>query len=184
MITDLINNYKKDEKDSNKNISENSNININKSINNDDKNETNKNIENIYEGYYIDNNEFINSINNKFNKINKFYKYQKSFNEIKNILKEDEEKIKKDIGHKKYTSSIDLQTGKSLENLIYNNSSVNDNNDHVLQSALSLPSKYVSNLMEKENFFKIFNNEEYYNGIEDYKDQLNRESYLMLNKNN
>ena len=203
MITDLIYNYKKDERDSNESLDEN--ININKIINYDEKKETNKNIdykelEKIYKGYYIDNKEYINSLNYKFNEITKFNKFQKSFNEIKNILNEDEEKNKKDSGQNKkvseqnkidieedkYTckSSIELQNGKSLENLIYSNSSINFNNDNVLQSVLNPSSKFVQDLMENDNFFKKYSKDEYYNGIEDYKDQINRESYIMLNKNN
>ena len=203
MITDLINNCKKDEKDSNENIDEN--ININKIINYDEKNETNKNIndykelDKIYKGYYIDNNEFINSLNNKLNNISKFDGYQQSFNEIINILKEDEEKneeekkkeekIKEDIDieQNKYNfkTSLNLQTGKSLVYLLGDNSSVNANNDLVLQSVLNPPSsKFVSDLMEKDNnFFKKLNDEEYYKGFAEYKDQLNRESYLFLTKN-
>ena len=193
LITDLINNYKKDEKDSNENI---------------DEKETNKNIndykelDKIYKGYYIGNNEFINSLKNKLNKISKFEKYQKSFNAIKNILKVDEEKNeeekrkedknkeeknKKDIDteQNKYTfkTSLDLQTGKSLVNLLGENSSVELNNDLVLQSVLNPPSsKFVSDLV-RDNFFKKCNVEEYYKGIVEYKDQLNRESYLILTKN-
>ena len=201
MITDLINNYKKDEKDSNKNIDEN--ININKITNYDEKNETNindyKELDKIYKGYYIDNNEFINSLKNKFNIISKFDVYLKSFNEIKNTLNEDEEKneenIKKEEKNKKdidieqnknnFKTSLNLQTRKSLVNLLFDNSSVNVNNDLVLQSVLNPPSsKFVSDLMEKDsNFFKKLNDEEYYKGIVEYKDQLNRESYLILTKN-
>ena len=196
MIIDLINNYKKDEEDSNDSIDEN--ININKIINYYDKKEVNqyidyKKLEKIYKGYYIDNNEFINLLNNKFNKISKFYGFQKSFNEIKIILNKDEEKSinkikknEKDIEQDKYTfqTNLDLKPGKSLENIINDNSSVNIIVDQVLQSALNPPSKYISNLMEDRNFFKKFNKEEYYRGLEDYKDTLNRESYLMLNKSN
>ena len=174
MIIDLINNYKKDEEDSNDSIDEN--ININKIINYYDKKEVNqyidyKKLEKIYKGYYIDNNEFINLLNNKFNKISKLYEFKKSFNDIKNILNE-------------VQTNLDLKPGKSLENIINDNSSVNIIVDQVLQSALNPPSKYISNLMEDRNFFKKFNKEEYYRGLEDYKDTLNRESYLMLNKSN
>ena len=189
MTTDLINNYKRDKKDNNENLDEN---------NIDKKCEAYKNLDyqgllRIYKSYYFDNKEFINSLNSRFNKISNNYKYQKSINEIKNILNEDEEKNKKDneqnkkdIEHKRFNtqSSLDLNAGNILDNLAYNNSSVIIDNDHVLQSALNPPSKYVSKLMENENFFKKFKTEEYYKGIEDYIDQLNRESYQMLIKNN
>ena len=189
MTTDLINNYKRDKKDNNENLDEN-NIDI--------KFEAYKNLDyqgllRIYKSYYFDNKEFINSLNSRFNKISNNYKYQKSINEIKNILNEDEEKNKKDneqnkkvIEHKRFNtqSSLDLKAGNILDDLINNNSSVIIDNNHVLQSALNPPSKYVSNLMENENLFKKFKTEEYYKGIEDYIDQLNREYYQMIIKNN
>ena len=196
MIIDLINNYKKNEEDSNDDINEN--ININKIINYDNEKDVNKYIdhkklEKIYKGHYIDNNEFINLLNNKFNKISKLYEFKKSFNDIKNILNEDEEKNKKNLKKNEkdiekdkhiFHTNVDLKYGKSLENIINDNSSVNIVDDQVLQSVLNPPSKYISNLMENGNFFKKFNKEEYYRGFEDYKDTLNRESYLMLNKSN
>lgn len=193
LITDLINNnrYKIDEKDSNEDLDEN--ININEIMNYDEKDDIKinkidkKKIEKRYKGYYIDNNEFTNVLNNKF-KV--FSKHQKSFNYIRNILKDDEEKNKKDIRqikkdneqNEKIYQSLELRGGQSLENLI-NDSSSFSINDNVLQSVLNPPSKYIPNLMVNDKFFKKFNKDEYYIGIEDYKDQLNRESFLMLNKN-
>lgn len=193
MITDLINNniYKKDE-NNNEDIDEN--ININKIMSYNEKNEIKinkidyKKLEKIYKGYYIENNEFINILNNKFDK---FSKHQKSFNEIKNILKDNEEKNKKDkeqnkkdIEQNTIFQSLDLQNSRSLENLINDNSSININ-EHLLQSVLNPPSNYIPKLMENGNFFKKLNNDEYFSGLAGYKDQLNQlnmKTILMINK--
>ena len=78
-----------------------------------------------------------------------------------------------------------MTPAKSFEKLIKNEDNC-DNAKNYLSSVLNLPSQYVPNLLNKDNYFKKFDEREYYIGIEQYKDEINREAmesiYMLNNK--
>ena len=175
-IQDFIEEEQKD-----KNIEEN--ININEIICNDKKDEKNneKNIKkekkvHINKDYLISKKEFISIL--KEQKKN-YSNYENSFLKIKNIFEEDEEKNKGLENKNIMQTNLILGSENSFDHLLKDE--VDANNKTILMSALNPPKKYIENLMNSENFFKTFNKGEYYVGIEDYQDNLNRESLEILN---
>lgn len=175
------------EEQKNTNIEEN--ININKIISNDENSNNEKKInkENkivINRDYLIKSNEFMSIL---IEQKKMFSDYQSSINIIKNIKKffeEDEGKNEKNESSENKAimqTNLILENTNSLENLLNDEFEVNNNNNKSLKSALNPPKEYVKDLMNNENFFKTFSKEQYYVGIEDYNDNLNRESLENLN---
>ena len=106
---------------------------------------------------------------------------------IKNLFKEDEEKEKKSVDGEPNkhvnNTSLDLVKGTSLERLsLFKNNNINDNIDdniddnNVLFTAFT-PPEYVKKLMDNQKLFKTINKDEYYSGIEDFKDLINRDTF-------
>ena len=170
----------------------NENLNINSIINpgekedqiNNEERKDIKNKKNNINGYIIENYEFISVLTDQ---TKTFYEYEKYLNDIKNVVKEEIEEKNKNIIEEKNVSnsSFDLVPGKSFDNLIKDEDSC-DNMKNNLRSVLNLPSQYVPNLLNKDNYFKKFDEREYYIGIEQYKDEINREAmesiYMLNNK--
>ena len=170
----------------------NENLNINSIINpgekedqiNNEERKDIKNKKNNINGYIIENYEFISVLTDQ---TKTFYEYEKYLNDIKNVVKEEIEEKNKNIIEEKNVSnsSFDLVPGKSFDNLIKDEDSY-DNMKNNLRSVLNLPSQYVPNLLNKDNYFKKFDEREYYIGIEQYKDEINREAmesiYMLNNK--
>lgn len=163
----------------------NENININSII---DEENDNKNNENKYKNkninnktYYFDNEDFITILNDNFKK---FSEYENYLNNIKSIIKEENEEINKNIIKEKnvYNTSLQLAPTKSIEHLLKDDDSYEIVSKN-LMSVLNPPSKSVSKLLNEENFFKKIDKGEYYIGLEEYKDKLSRESIEILNKN-
>ena len=169
----------------------NENLDINSIINPGEKEDKkineerkdNKNKKNNINGYIIENIEFINTLKDQ---TKNFYEYEKYLNDIKNVVKEEiEEKNKNIIEEKNISnSSLDFVPTKSFEKLIKEEDN-SDNTKNYLRSVLNLPSQYVPNLLNKDNYFKKFDEGEYYIGIEQYKDEINREAmesiYILNN---
>ena len=133
-----------------------------------------KNKKNNINEYIIDNSEFINALKDRTKKFNDYEYY---LNDIKNVVKEEIEEKNKNIMEEKNisNSSLDLVAAKSFEKLIKDEDNC-DNTKNYLSSVLNLPSQYVPNLLNKDNYFKKFDEGEYYIGIEQYKDEINREA--------
>ena len=66
---------------------------------------------------------------------------------------------------------------------LFDDSSINNDNE-ILKTALNPPDDYVKKLMDNNNFFRKIEENEYYNGLEKYKDQLIRESMDALKYTN
>ena len=165
----------------------NENLNINSIIDeeNDNKNNENKNKNTNNKTYYFDNEDFITILNDNFKK---FSEYENYLNNIKSIIKEENEEINKNIIKEKniYNTSLQLAPTKSIEHLLKDDSYeiVSKNLMSVLNPpSKSAPSKSVSKLLNEEKFFKKIDKGEYYIGLEEYKDKLSRESIEILNKN-
>lgn len=159
-------------------------------IENNNKNKNDGKINKLREEYFININDFINILNMKMETISRQEKSLISFNKIKNIIKDDKEKNvninETDINFKKNSKTyLDLNPRTSIDNLFDEDdgSFIKDNSD-ILKTALNPPSKYDKILMDNNNFFKKIEKKEYYNGIEEYKDLLIRESKDALKKIN
>ena len=166
----------------NDNIEEN--ININSIINESQKEESAKKTYVLDKDYFIHKNDFLNLLDERFKK---FSENQQSFDIIKNLVKEDEEIIKEESSSEKgnyFNSSMELRNDKSLKNIsLFADELDTNNNNKILLTVLNPPHEYVKNLMSEQNFFKKFNNKEYYVGIEEYKDEINRKTYEFLTNN-
>ena len=164
------------------------NININSIINSGGIEEDKKlkikksiiGINEINEQYYLHRKEFISILDERFKT---FSKNQKSFEEIKKNFNEKNNylsdiKIKEEYKHK---TSLELKNDQSFDRMSLSDDK-DEINNNILFTVLNPPSQYVKNLMNKDKFFKKFSKDEYYIGLEDYKDQLNRE-YMEIFRN-
>ena len=173
LINDLLSNNMDIDKTQN-----NKKYNINKNVEDE-----NKNIINIKE-YFINYNKFLDTLNNKFEIISKNQKYLNSFLKIKNIFHEDKEKNENssiNIKNNPSRTFLDLNPRASLDSLLDEDDDIlTYKNNYVMKTVLNPPTQYVKNLMDDKNFFKKIEKKEYYLGIENYKDELIRESMDFL----
>jgi hypothetical protein len=137
-----------------------------------------------FNNYYIHQSDFISILDERFKK---FSKQLQSFIEIEKILKTDKEKDKSlsDIEQEErfsHKTSLDLKNDQSLEKMSLISDDNSEINNNILLTVLNPPHQYVTNLMSNDKFFKKFNKNEYYIGIEDYKDNLNREYIEIFSK--
>ena len=87
----------------------------------------------------------------------------------------------KDMGLK---TSLKLNLEESISNLSLFEEDVVENNEkenNVLLTQMNPPPSYVKKLLNDDNFFKQFDKEEYYMGIEKFKDEINRQFLKTLN---
>lgn len=172
------------------------NSNINKTKNNEEKNtqdnmdkNENKNIINIKD-YLIDNNKFIDILKNKFETISKNQHNLNSFFKIKNIFHEGKEKdenlnlIKDNKSDFNTKTQLDLSKKVSVDYLLDEDDDSFINNNEVLKTVLNPPIQNSQKIIDSKNFFKKIEKNEYYLGIENYKDELIRESMDFLKNNN
>ena len=165
------------------------NINIDTIINNGKKENKKNKIKNsiaeineFNEQYYLHRKDFISILDERFKT---FSKNQRSFEEIKKTFKEKDNilsdiEIKENYTHK---TSLDLKNDQSLERMSLLSDDKDEINNNILFTVLNPPPQYVKNLMNNDKYFKKFNKDEYYIGLEDYKDQLNRDYMEMLSNN-
>lgn len=172
-ISEIINEISKEFKVDNIN----DNLNINSLIGDEDI--KNKKInDNFYKDYFVHKSDFFEELEHNFKEI---CQNLKSYEEIKKIIKEDEEKDKKsgDEDPNKHinNTSLDLVKGESLERLsLFKNNNINDNlNDNNVLFTAFTPPDYVKKLMDNQKLL-IINKDEYYSGIEDFKDLINRDT--------
>ena len=137
--------------------------------------------------YIVENNEFINTLKALKDQSKIFSKNKKYLSDIQNVVEEENEnkEINKNVDEEKkvFNSNFNLVPGKSFDHLLKDEDSYDNITSNNLKSVLNPPSKYVPNLLDKEKYFKKLDKGEYYIGLEEYKDQLNRESLYILNKN-
>ena len=130
--------------------------------------------------YVINRNEFLKILEEQ---LNYFSEKQNNLNKIKEIIGEQNESIKFDNDNKYLKTSLIINTD---DNNINNFSLINEQNfDHnkkcnVLLTELISPSNYVKKLLNDDNFFKKIDKEEYYIGIEQFKDDMNKK-FLKYN---
>ena len=160
------------------------NINIDNIINNGEnkKNINKKKDMEISEQYYLHKKDFISALDERFKT---FSKNQKSFEEIVKTFKENDNKLS-DIDIKEtyvHQTNLQLNNNQSLGRMSLSNNDEDDNYKNILCTVLNPPPQYVQNLMNSDKYFKKFNKNEYYIGLEDYKDHLNRE-YMNILINN
>jgi hypothetical protein len=157
--------------------------------NSDKKNEENNTTENKnekYKEYLMKNNEIIiDTLNKKFERIEKNEKSLKSFIRIQNIIKDDKknENINKIDNNSKTHLNFTSNHPRTSMDKLFDDSSINNDNE-ILKTALNPPDDYVKKLMDNNNFFRKIEENEYYNGLEKYKDQLIRESMDALKYTN
>ena len=178
-ISEIINENTKENKEDN--IDDN--ININNITGKEDINNHNIN-DKFYKEYFIHKNDFFGILDHKFKEISQNLKF---YEDVKNLFKEDEEKEKKTVDEdpNKHVNntSLDLVKGTSLERLsLFKNNNINDNIDDNIDDNNVLfteftPPEYVKKLMDNQKLFKTINKDEYYSGIEDFKDLINRDTF-------
>ena len=116
-----------------------------------------------------------------------FSKCQNSFEGIKNIFNEDAEKKNlSELNNKKNCFRSNLIIKKDGINGINSfpddlDNSIFENDKSVLFTQLKTSKSYVKELINNENNFKKFNKNEYYSGIELFKDDLIRDSIVNSN---
>lgn len=147
-------------------------------IQNDFKNEK------FLKDYYLHKKEFFQLLEEKSIY---FSKCQNSFEGIKNIFNEDAEKKNlSELNNKKNCFRSNLIIKKDGINGINSfpddlDNSIFENDKSVLFTQLKTSKSYVKELINNENNFKKFNKNEYYSGIELFKDDLIRDSIVNSN---
>lgn len=163
------------------------NINIDKLSNNEKNQNNKKNNNNIlrYEDFYIHRKDFIPILEERFKA---FSKNQKTYEEIIKTFKSETEKdinlkdleLKEEYTH---NTSLELNKDKSLGQISLLSNDNNEISNNILYTVLNPPHQYVTKMINEDKYFKKFDKNEYYIGLEDYKDKLNREYAEILIKN-
>ena len=191
-IQELLNEKPEKNKNKKNNIDNNlddidMNLNINSIINNEETEEssgdtpenkirTGKLYPKLDEEYMLHSIDFLKSLETKFKS---FSEKIENLNKIKEIIGEESESDKientKDIGMK---TSLKINLEESISNLSLFDDDVMENNEkenNVLLTLMNPPPNYVKKLLNDDNFFKKIDKEEYYMGIEKFKDDINRQ---------
>ena len=180
LISQIMNDNIKD--NINDDNSENKNNDIEKEKQSNEKDKENKKDENYYQEYFIFGKDFCNIIDNKYKT---FSNNNKFLEEIKNLFVEedeqDENKIILDKNNLSFNNNLCFQKIGSLRGIsLMREDSNNINENNAIFSAITLSDEYIKKLMNSQRFFKNINKEDYYSGIENYKDNLNREIFSDL----
>ena len=133
--------------------------------------------------YILHMEDFLKTLKDQF-KV--FSEKEENLYKIKEITGEESENDKmenvKDIVMK---TSLKLNLEESINNLSIFEDDIIDNNDkesNVLLTQMSPPPSYIKKLLDDDNFFKKIDKEEYYMGIEQFKDEMNRQFFKYNNK--
>jgi hypothetical protein len=181
LISQIMNDNIKDNINDDNN--ENKNDDIEKEKQSNEKDKENKKDENYYQEYFICCKDFCNIIDNKY----KTFSYNNKFlEEIKNLFveedKQDENKIILDKNNVSFNNNLSFQKIGSFRGIsVMREDSNNINENNAIFSAITLSDEYIKKLMNSQRLFKNINKEDYYAGIENYKDNLNREIFSDLN---
>lgn len=126
--------------------------------------------------YLLHTNDFLKTLENQFKILSE---KQNNLNNIKEILGEDSESSKieseKDF-ELKTNLNLNFEVPKNSLSLFEDN--IYENNDlekNVLLTQMTPPPSYFKTLLNDDNFFKQPNKKEYYTGIEEFKDEMNRQ---------
>ena len=177
LISQIMNDNIKD------NINDDNNENIAKEKQSNEKDKEQKKDENYNQDIFLCGKDFCDIIDNKY----KSFSYNnKSLEEIKNLFveeedKKDENKIILDKNNISLNNNLSLQKGCSFGRMSLMKEDSDDiNNNNAIFSAIGLSDDFVKKLMNSQRLFKNICKEEYYTGIENYKDTLNREIFSDL----
>ena len=153
--------------------------------------------QNYCKDYFLHGKDYYNIINEKFKEHKDFPCNVQSFNEIKKLFDDDEinnidknkekDEVNLDNHRMSPNTSLSLQKVDSFQGISLLNDDNNfDNNfdNNPIFSVLNPPDEYVKTLMNDKKLFKTINKDEYYSGIEQFKDIINRDSILNLSKPN
>jgi hypothetical protein len=181
LISQIMNDNIKDNINDDNN--ENKNDDIEKEKQSNEKDKENKKDENYYQEYFICCKDFCNIIDNKYKT---FSSHNKFLEEIKNLFVEEDEqdknKIILDKNNVSFNYNLSSQKIGSLRGIsLMREDSNNINENNAIFSAITLSDEYIKKLMNSQRLFKNINKEDYYSGIENYKDILNREIFSDLN---
>ena len=131
--------------------------------------------------YVINRNEFLKILEEQ---LNYFSEKQNNLNKIKEIIGEQNETTIKFNNDNKYlkTSLVINTDDNNINDFSLINEQNFDNNQtcNVLLTELIPPCNYVKKLLNDDNFFKKIDKEEYYIGIEQFKDNMNKK-FLKYN---
>ena len=203
-IKELLN--EKPEKDNNKkNKKENTlddidlNININNILSNEETEESSNDIVDqnlkkkklfpkLDKEYILHTVDFLKTLEEQFKA---FSEKEENLCKIREITGEESENDKisndKDIGMKTMKTSLKLNLEESISNLSIFDEDFNENIDkenNVLLTQMNPPPNYIKKLLNDDNFFKKIDREEYYMGIEKFKDEINRQFFKYNNNKN
>ena len=147
--------------------------NLNNNIKNNDLLKKNNNSNSKFENkekYLIDNEEFFNIFRNNINQISK---KNNCLKDIKNIIyNKDEKEFENTLEKKTNNTSLNLNANRKIyENI---------ENIFIYQTSLNLKNEN-KNILDENNIFKKFNNEEFNTGIETLKDNL---YHIYISNNN
>ena len=137
------------------------NLNINKKINNEETEEV----------------DFLKTLEEQFKS---FSEKQENLNRIKELIGEESDDYKIDNNNIQMKTSlkINLEDSLSFSNLslfVEDNTNNNNKENNVLLTQLTPPPGYFKKLLSDDNCFKSINKQEYYIGIEEFKDNINRQ---------
>lgn len=182
LISQIMNYNIKDNINDDNNENNNINDDIEKEKQSNEKDKENKKDENYYQEYFICCKDFCNIIDNKYKSFSYSNKY---FEEIKNLFVEEEEqdenKIILDKNNVSFNNNLSFQKIGSFRGIsLMREDSNNINENNAIFSAITLSDDYIKKLMNSQRIFKNINKEDYYSGIENYKDNLNREIFSDL----
>ena len=164
------------------------NLNINKIINSDETEESSTDItENkknkiteikLDKDYFLHTTDFLKTLEEQFKS---FSEKQENLNKLKELIGEesDEDKIDNNNNNFQMKTSLKINLEDSFSNLsLFAEDNFDNNNNkenNVLLTQLNPPPGYVKKLLSDDNFFKNINKQEYYMGIEQFKDEMNRQ---------
>ena len=185
LINENLESYNKVEKKDNNIDDMDINLNINNLITSTDETEESSDIKiqkeklfpKLDTEYVLHYDDFLKTLEKQ---LNVFSDNQNNLFKIKEIITEDNKnKIENEnLPNKALKTSLKL----SLEGNISNMSLFEDENydtynrgSNVLLTQMNPPPSYVKKLLNDDNFFKKIDKSEYYMGIEDFKDEINRQ---------
>ena len=163
------------------------NLNINKKINNEETEESstdlneNKKVKKeikLDRDYFLHTVDFLKTLEEQFKS---FSEKQENLNRIKELIGEESDDYKIDNNNIQMKTSlkINLEDSLSFSNLsLFVEDNTNNNNNkenNVLLTQLTPPPGYFKKLLSDDNCFKSINKQEYYIGIEEFKDNINRQ---------
>ena len=127
--------------------------------------------------YFLHTVDFLKTLEEQFKS---FSEKQENLNRIKELIGEESDDYKIDNNNIQMKTSlkINLEDSLSFSNLslfVEDNTNNNNKENNVLLTQLTPPPGYFKKLLSDDNCFKSINKQEYYIGIEEFKDNINRQ---------